>query len=560
MSSIDESATQAQLPESNGHAAGAIYGPDLATGRIRLLTLHPSTNSEDRIRCTLNEVSLDDKPEYEALSYAWGLPEDVKEILVNGRIVTVRVNLYQALVHLRKDKDRALWIDALCINQQNTLERNHQVKQMGRVYENTWRVLAWLGVEKDGSDEAMRCIASAQSYLSRASELSEGIGIRSAHAISALLEREYWQRLWIIQELLLAKRARFQCGAQHICWEDLADLDTAMETNFFTFAAKDLCYGPAMYDAIPFRLMRLRHRYNGRRIPIWDLLSGFSASKCIDVRDKIYGLAGLTAELVDLDVDYSKSITTIYMDVMHLLRYSNTAAGRIVDISQRMQKHLGGQVATPDPSSILASGCFVGSVGYDMGAITNFVPLDVLRVEDMRHFKELRHVAADVVPIFSDRSCGVRGGSRPEKYRDIDAHQFHPKSWRDVDDGVRVKWSTLIEQIKPRECRTQPQLFITDKGDIGIAPGNAQATDLICGFYRTRAFAVLRWMSDRYIFVGRAALLYLPNSWDPTKGLDCENLERLSCTRPSLKDTSWQKEGPFISLAMDMRTLQLLTR
>lgn len=561
MSGIDELATSGQLKSSIGLAADAIYGSGLATGFIRLLTLHPLTSPEDQIRCTLAEVSLDRKPRYEALSYAWGLPKDERQILVNGRIVTVRENLYQALVHLRKDKDRFLWIDALCINQQNTLERNHQVKQMGRVYENAWRVLVWLGAEKDGSDEAMRCIASARSYLSIAPEISERFGPGSAHAILALLEREYWQRLWIIQELLLAKEARFQCGAQHICWEDLANLDTAMETNVSYFQAEDEYANPAMYDALPFRLMRLRRHYNGRRIPLWDLLSGFSASQCVDVRDKIYGLAGLTAELADLDIDYSKSTTTIYMDVIHLLRYSNTAAGRIVDISQRLQEHLNGQVTTPDPSSIFAAKLVVGSVGYNMGTITGFSALEYPGAQDMRHFRDVRRIAeATVMPIFSGISYGVHGGIRPGKYRDIENYQLHPKPWHYVHDSVWLKVSTPIKHIKPGEGSTQPQLFVTDTGEIGIAPGNAQATDIICGFFRTNVFAVLRWMSDRYIFVGRAALIQFPRDWDLTKGLDEDKVERLMCTQPSRKVTRWQRERPYISMALDMRTLQLLTR
>ena len=561
MSGEDQLAAQTQLPKSDPHAANAIYGPDLATGFIRLLTLHPSTNCEDQIKCTLTEVSLYDKPEYEALSYAWGLPGEERAILVNGHSVTVRENLYQALTFLRKDRDRILWIDALCIDQKNTLERNHQVKQMGRVYENTWRVLAWLGVEKDGSDEAMRCIASAQSYLSRAPEVSEIFGSGSAHAILALLGRRYWQRLWIIQELLLSKEARFQCGTQHICWEDLANLDTAIETNLSSFQAEDGYYDPAMYDALPFRLMRLRHRYNGRRIPLWDLLSGFSASHCVDVRDKVYGLAGLAAEIVDLDIDYSKSTTTIYMDVIHLLRCSNTAAGRIVDISQRLQERLDGQVTTPDPSSVFAAKRVVGSVGYNMGTITGFPALEYTGAQNMRHSRNARRIVeATVMPIFSELSYGVRGGTRPGKYRDIENYQLHPKPWHYVHDSVWLKVSTPIEQIKPEKGSTQPQLFVTDTGDIGIAPGNAQDTDIICGFFRTNVFAVLRWMGDRYIIVGRAALLDLPASWDRTEGLDDENLERLQYILPSPKVTHWQREGPYISLAIDMRTLQLLTR
>jgi hypothetical protein len=76
---------------------------------------------------------LDHNPQFEALSYAWGAVGSEKDIIVNNVTIPVRRNLWDALFHLQKSEARHLWIDAVCIDQANTAERNHQVQQMSAI-------------------------------------------------------------------------------------------------------------------------------------------------------------------------------------------------------------------------------------------------------------------------------------------------------------------------------------------------------------------------------------------------------------------------------------------
>jgi hypothetical protein len=100
---------------------------DAAKAEIRLLTLRAGS-WDDNIKCKLAHVSLHSNPDYEALSYTWGELEGLICILVDGHICEVRPDLEIALRHLcLEDKDRVLWIDALCINQDDISERNAQV-------------------------------------------------------------------------------------------------------------------------------------------------------------------------------------------------------------------------------------------------------------------------------------------------------------------------------------------------------------------------------------------------------------------------------------------------
>jgi Heterokaryon incompatibility protein (HET) len=100
---------------------------------IRLLTLEPGTTS-DPITCQLNHVSFMEEPTYEALSYVWGDASDTLQIRCSNSVLDITANLYAALLHLRSsDKQRVLWVDAICIDQESPQERSQQVKIMDRI-------------------------------------------------------------------------------------------------------------------------------------------------------------------------------------------------------------------------------------------------------------------------------------------------------------------------------------------------------------------------------------------------------------------------------------------
>lgn len=111
---------------------------------IRLLQLLPGKDN-DVLECRLF-ISAGRQEKYEALSYVWGDPTATETILVNGTRCHVGQNLMQALQHLRQaEHPRLLWVDALCINQNDIEERAKQVQIMGEIYGNAYRTVVWLG-------------------------------------------------------------------------------------------------------------------------------------------------------------------------------------------------------------------------------------------------------------------------------------------------------------------------------------------------------------------------------------------------------------------------------
>ncbi|OBS22634.1 hypothetical protein FPOA_08967 [Fusarium poae] len=123
--------------------------------RTRHLQLSAPWYSCVGLECTFETVDLASAPPYEALSYTWGEEDASVRIHLNGKEFLVRPNLAYALAALRVSEPRVLWVDALCINQQDTTERNHQVGMMGGIFRRAERVLVWLGRPSSGWDSSV---------------------------------------------------------------------------------------------------------------------------------------------------------------------------------------------------------------------------------------------------------------------------------------------------------------------------------------------------------------------------------------------------------------------
>ncbi|KAH7348256.1 heterokaryon incompatibility protein-domain-containing protein [Pyrenochaeta sp. MPI-SDFR-AT-0127] len=124
---------------------------------IRLIHIKPASNLDEPLECQLVAVSLDDNPRYGALSYTWGDARDTVTIKVHGYPMKITKNLAEALVEFRSRQGiwclddgkpqkplHYLWADAICIDQEDVVERNHQVGIMYQIYSRAAVVISWL--------------------------------------------------------------------------------------------------------------------------------------------------------------------------------------------------------------------------------------------------------------------------------------------------------------------------------------------------------------------------------------------------------------------------------
>ena len=200
---------------------------------IRLLSLVPG-NKNDPLRGSFEQghVGTLPKKKYEALSYSWGPQDKPCYIeLVEGRI-PITFSLHGALVRLRgKSKGRLLWADAICINQDDIVERSQQILLMPQIYSSAFRVVAYLGEEADGSDLALQLLKnigetdfSSLPELAVTPEWLEESGLPGFKdpkwiALEAFWCRPWFQRIWVVQEVILAQDILMICGRQKISWK-----------------------------------------------------------------------------------------------------------------------------------------------------------------------------------------------------------------------------------------------------------------------------------------------------------------------------------------------------
>ncbi|KAI0882629.1 heterokaryon incompatibility protein-domain-containing protein [Annulohypoxylon maeteangense] len=166
--------------------------------------------------------------EYEALSWCWGTEPDDYAIIIeeDGMPYKRRIkkSLALALKYLRyTQKPRTLWIDSICINQEDDNERNHQVQMMSRIYTRAEQVCIWLGESNDDSKAAIKFIKEEVIELKHFDLIcSDKTYGNKWQALLALMQRSWFSRRWMVQEIALARKATIYCGPDEIPWDNFA--------------------------------------------------------------------------------------------------------------------------------------------------------------------------------------------------------------------------------------------------------------------------------------------------------------------------------------------------
>jgi hypothetical protein len=226
---------------------------------IRLIDLEHREQDSD-IVISIDTYNLLDPLQYVALSYTWGDPlvhpyvakKPSRTIWIDTKPFLVTPNLYDALNYWRGWKlelgtaKTLLWVDAICINQDDLIERNHQVGLMGQIYSKAALVISWVGTPGEDASIAFELISRLNpivklwrsekpkfTYVHNSDKLFERAGVtkvrpREWMALISFFERQYFSRAWIVQEIVLAKRALLMLGHYFIDWTELTNLSQMM--------------------------------------------------------------------------------------------------------------------------------------------------------------------------------------------------------------------------------------------------------------------------------------------------------------------------------------------
>ena len=387
--------------------------------QLRLLEVLPSSDLDDSILCRLAHYSMDELPPYTALSYQWGDPTQWKVIDVDGAQFPAGVNLETALRQLRTQRCPLLWIDAICINQSDVSEKTEQVKKMKDIYANATNTVVWLGPEWSNSDGTIAEINRVGQHIisqgiqalmteldTLPSENSERYQVLNAkinealasffeealdtpsHTLSFLtslqnlFSREYWKRVWIIQELVVSTNIIIQCGNATIPFPQLYGGGLSYPPRMRSFV-RGILYQRIMDEfarhksqkaidpvllkhfnaltniamtSFPTAIFGMREQYqkylqkrSENSLTLFEIFAKCyitgaikPSSQASYENDRIFALLGMLSERekLGIDVDYNKKWTLIYINTAHALIESGQVDLLSLSQPQRKEKDL----------------------------------------------------------------------------------------------------------------------------------------------------------------------------------------------------------------------------
>jgi hypothetical protein len=274
---------------------------NLHAKELRLFRLQSTPTGSAQMQGEIQHFNMKEAPAFKALSYVWGPPSTL-EILINGRTFSVRENLHAFLNEIRStsvpDQEIWFWIDQLCIDQSNTLERNHQVGQMADIYSSASVTIVWLGVS---ATHIAPPLVPAQNDSGELQASNSRKLLVSKHAFVQLLNCQYWFRTWIIQEFLLATEVNIYWGKIRLSLNELESLLSSENQ-----VLQRHCQYPSLRPKFEHisNLMNLRKSSDRKAFRWADVLRLLQRTKCEDTRDRIYAVLGLVHPVFAIQADY----------------------------------------------------------------------------------------------------------------------------------------------------------------------------------------------------------------------------------------------------------------
>ena len=306
------------IADAPGTAVRYEYRALDSRSHIRLITLHPKSSNgvnDHVINIELTQHLIGECPRYEALSYTWGDRRQAQEIVVQPSQTCIEVtgNLHAGLLSLRQRKHRKLWIDAICINQDDIEERSTQVRLMSQIYSNAKNVVVWLHQPDESRDDASKWFIvkkpGPEDYHSDGKggwtrihrEQKDYPTVEFPDYALRLFRHPWFLRVWILQEIAFAKHVFIRYGRRTIYWDEVIEW-----VGNYTDRATDsrntkIDETTELAIAMQFIMNDWRHSVsqNLYHVPLIDLLHLSRFSGATEPKDKVFALLSLACDVDD---------------------------------------------------------------------------------------------------------------------------------------------------------------------------------------------------------------------------------------------------------------------
>ncbi|KAF2256101.1 HET-domain-containing protein, partial [Trematosphaeria pertusa] len=298
---------------------------------IRILVLFPASNYELSLEAWLIHVDREDilrgrtEPScYEAISYCWGDAIFSHSLTCDDRTtLPITRNVDIMLRHLRKRHEpRYLWVDAICLNQEDAAEKDTQVRLMGEIYQEATKVCIWLGESKetDGVPQVLRALKTVAIRIrhkdrsgmaaQQREELISVCGSEYRPMFRDFFSRPWFGRRWVLQEAVFGRDVMVRCGHHKLNWSWLV---AGVDCLYYPGRSEE---GPISDDAFTSAARTVMTIHNGTKMGLLGLLWEHNRSECFLPQDKIFALYNIANDAQQvLNVDYTRHWTKVYTQV-----------------------------------------------------------------------------------------------------------------------------------------------------------------------------------------------------------------------------------------------------
>ena len=301
-----------------------------ADNYIRLVTLPPG-KKEGEISCSIAVHRLSQSPQYEAVSYCWGDPVNKSQIRFDGeeKLLSIPSNLNAFLLCMRaKGPKRTLWMDAVCIDQTNNEEKSQQVLLMRDIYRKATRTFIWLGVESENSTAGLD-LATTLYEASQSGAKKDGakqswwptanhdqlttVPRKTWKAFFDLLNRPWFTRAWVVQEVVVSSNLWVVCGNKVIHWSVLVvAILYVVQSQAWVLEY----YGMPNLNAFLLLQLSQQEYSQGLQTIHYEVLLRHREAKASDARDHIFAFYGLPCHVSlkrhGIEPDYNVGKEQIY--------------------------------------------------------------------------------------------------------------------------------------------------------------------------------------------------------------------------------------------------------
>ncbi|KAI1311478.1 heterokaryon incompatibility protein-domain-containing protein [Xylaria venustula] len=489
---------------------------------IRILRLLPGRPG-DPIQVQVQHVSMSMEYEYTAVSYVWGNRMALRTIFCEGKGIQVPMNLSRALTYMRHPSQHIhLWVDAICINQKDEVEKSRQVRRMRTIFMKAKKVKVWLG--QDTRRSAERVFGAMEEMTEDDFENAPPPEDLFWRDVERLFRKQWFSRLWCLQEVILAADADVQWGTEVAPWKIVAETATWVRSCPVQMLRESATKGANNAHLMYVLSEDLKHN---KMVSFLELLALSWQFKSSDRRDKVYGLLGIPTTdsnpgLGDVFVqpDYTKGNAEVY----------RRCASEIIQKTQSLRLLLHVQRAEDSDDSDESDQEYKGSK-----PLPSWVP---------RWNKYIRPMLAPSEQVASFNACATLPSSPPRVENNtlfaqgVRISRVQRASWRsngglDTDNNSKSRildaWDIFLAashayqntKEKPKIPRAESgdgyrfelafrsacegrKLFLTEDGYFGLGPEIIKQGDLVCVLSGLVMPIILRPMDRGYRVIGEA--------------------------------------------------------